>query len=257
MLVGPALGDQPDAEVEVLGEAVAPRAVPAQGVERGQPHELAVAAHADAADEAARALEHVAVDDELHVLHAGEQPLATVVHTDADLNRARTRVVEVGVHRLHDMRVEAAVGVHHAQDDVIGVAPAEQSRFPEVAHSVVERGAFAPACVRQRAPVQPDPVGVGGQRDRGGAVVGAVVDDQRHEIPGGQRGDTRQAFGKHTLFVQTGDQEYIEPFSPLGAGAANSAAGEKEKTRVVAAGQHDQADGRPQQHLNDHGHPRR
>jgi len=73
--------------------------------------------HADAADPAPASLEDLGEDDELHVLHAGEQGAEAVVDAHPHLNSTDLLRGEGLAHLPDGVGVEPAVGVHDSHDD--------------------------------------------------------------------------------------------------------------------------------------------
>ena len=219
VLVAPARGGQPDAQVQVLGQAAGPRGGP-QRAQRGKPDELAVAAEPDAAQVPPPPLEHLGVDDELHVLHPGEHAAVPVVDPDADLHRAHGRVGEELGDVGEGMRVEMAVGVDHGDDHAARIPAGQPVAAHKLGDRVVQRLALALPGVRQLPAQQPHPlVGDAGHR-RGRAVVGTVVDDHDGEVVRGHRQQPLQAAGDHQFLVQAGHQEDVELLALRGGRAS-------------------------------------
>ena len=226
VLIAPARGDQPHAQVEVVGEAPRPRRRP-QRQHRRQPHELAVPAQADAPEVPSAPLEHLGVDDELHVLHPRQPTLLAVVDADPDLHGADRGIGKVRPDLLDGLRVEPPVCVHYDDDDLVGVAAGQVAAADQVADPGVERLALALPRLRRLAAEQPDPLAQHAGQDIDGAVVRAVVDDQDAEIVTGDGEQPLQAVEDDLLLVQARHHEHEEeaiagprkqlarPFSPF------------------------------------------
>ena len=88
----PAPGEQPQAQILILGQAVAPRPRRSAIVEGAEAVELAVAAHARRAPAGSPGLVEVAVDRELDVLH--QVSTVAVVDLHEGLDAADLRVSE-------------------------------------------------------------------------------------------------------------------------------------------------------------------
>ena len=206
VLVTPARGQQPHSQVEVISQAAGPRRS-AERQQRGQPHELAIAAQADAAEMTPSALEDLGIDDEFHVLHAGEPAAVAVVDADTDLHRADQGVGEVRADRGDGVRVEPPVRVHHDDDHLVGVAVRQPAAADEKADGRVQRLSLALPRIRWLTAEQPDLIADRAPDDVSRAVVGAVIDGQDHEVAAGHGQQPLQAAEDDLLLVQARHQE--------------------------------------------------
>ena len=203
-LVGPAGGVEPDPQVEVLGQRPGPGPGP-QGVECAEADELGVAPHADAADPAPASLEDLSEDDELHVLHAGEQGAEAVVDAHPHLDSTDLLRGEGLAHLPDGVGVEPAVGVHDSYDDSRGGhrgAPGAHDR-----QRVVEGLPLAQAGVGRTTANHLDALVAGLGGHLGGVVVGAVVDD--HDAQAGVRdgGEPPDAGADDRRLVEAGHED--------------------------------------------------
>ncbi len=140
--VTPAREQQPDPEIEILGEAVAPRPR-AERPKRRKADELAVAAQPHVVDMGPTTLEDVGIDHELHVLHAGQQVAMPVVDADTRLHTCRTRVAEVRGDGIDGMGIEAPVRVDDNDDHIVRVPDGDLIVIGEVGDGGVQRRALA------------------------------------------------------------------------------------------------------------------
>ena len=224
------------AQVEVLRQRARPRPAP-QGVERGQAGELGVPAHADAAQATTPLLEDGGEDDELHVLHAGQQRAEPVVDPHPHLHGADLRRGERPARLGDRVGVQPSVGIDHADDHRARVAAGEA--LADDGEGVVEGLALAPAGIGKDAPQDLRTRVADGLDDVPGPVVAAVVDD--HDVQPGVV-DVQQALdgGRNDLgLVEAGhedDDAYagVESGRPSVRRAAGRASGDDEKGQGVA-----------------------
>ena len=232
-LVSPAASLQPYAQVQVFCQMVAPGTL-VEGFEGGQAGELAVAAQAGGPEPGAASLEDLGVDDEFHVLHAGQQGGVPVVPADPDLDRPHPGVGEQRRHGGQGIGLDAAVGVQDNQDHPVTAAAAAGQPMLYVPVGGIQRGALARAGVGCGATQQPHPVAgvVGG--DLGGGVVGAVVDDERRPVVIREGEQATQAGVQYQLLVQARQDEHEEQFLRGRPGRRHSAPADQEALPGVA-----------------------
>ena len=175
--VAPAEHGQPQPEVEVLGEALAPRFV-AEVHQGGEAGELPVAAEADAPDVLASALGQRREGEELVVLEAGQPAEGAVEDAHLDLHGTDGRIGEARLDRLHDVGAQPAVAVDDAQHDRPRVDPGGEGLIAHHLEGVVEGSTLAQPCLGEHPAQQHDPVGRIGPDDVSRLVVRAVVDDE-------------------------------------------------------------------------------
>lgn len=112
--------DQPQSEIEVLGQRPRGPGNARKGRQRAQSGELPVATEARRADAVPRHLHEPAEADELHVLHPREDAVVSVVDAHPDLDRPHLGIAEIGRDDLEASRLQSTVGVDDGQHDIVG-----------------------------------------------------------------------------------------------------------------------------------------
>lgn len=200
--------EQPQAEVEILGERRTPRHA-LESHESGEPGELPIAAEADRAGQRAGELGHGRDHPELHVLELGDEP-ATVANPYRELHRPHPGVVEEGQRRAGAARAQSPVGVHHRHNHPIRVQTPPPHIAEDQRERCVEGRALAQSCIGPTPDEYAKAVGraQGGgrpRRVRRGGILGVVVDHDHRAGRVAQKAS--DGGGHHRLLVQAGDEE--------------------------------------------------
>ena len=190
----------------------------APGVERAETDELGVSTHTDAADPTPSPLEDLGEDDELHVLHPGEQGTEAVVDAHPHLDGTDLLRGE-GLADLADgVGVEPAVGVHHSDDHSrgghCGAAGAHDRQRVVERLPLAQTGMGRPAADHLDALVP----GLGGRLS--GVVVGAVIDDHDAQPRVRDRGESPDTGTDHLRLVEAGHEDDDEKWRVRVRGSA-------------------------------------
>ena len=246
-LVGPAGGVEPDPQIEVLGQGPGPGPGP-QGVERAETDELGVSTHTDAADPTPSPLEDLGEDDELHVLHPGEQGTEAVVDAHPHLDSTNLLRGE-GLADLADgVGVEPAVGVHHSDDHSrgghCGAAGAHDRQRVVERLPLAQTGMGRPAADHLDALVP----GLGGRLS--GVVVGAVIDDHDAQPRVRDRGESPDTGTDHLRLVEAGHEDDDEKWRVRVRGSAvtRGAPGDEQHEERIDEGDSDHSQSAPPAH---------